>query len=235
MAETVWEQNGRNAQIHQTKGAYHAGADNMAIRGLPPPDVEVAEDNIFERRAHDNDDEATLAKLRERRLDELKEQRKAARFGGGVRQIGKDDWQREVVSASREAWVVVHLYLASNPFCDAICSSLNVLSKDQPTVKFVQIAAQFAMPPEKYHLLPSLFCYRNGALTQRLIGKEITMSGAPTAPMLEWKLAQLGVLESDMEEAPPTSSIKHASPRSRDEGLDSDAFAREDYSNAEMD
>ena len=185
--------------------------------------------------ARDNDDDEALAKLRERRLAELKQYQKAAKFGKGVLQIDKGDWQREVVGVSREAWVVVHLYLASNPFCDVIHSALNVLSKEQPTVQFVQIAAEHAMPASSYHLLPALFCYRDGTLAQRLIGVEITATGAPTAPLLEWKLAELGVLESDMEEAPPAKKIERAKAREQRESPEPDAFAPIDYSTAEMD
>jgi hypothetical protein len=220
-----------------TMGAYHAGADNMAEKESPSDEVETIWHPPMAPRVtltNDNDDDESLSKLRERRLAELKEQQARAKFGTGVLLIDKDEWQRQVVGVSKEAWVVVHLYLASNPFCDAIYTALNVLSTQQPTVHFVQIKAEFAMPPSKFHLLPSLFCYSNGTLAKRLIGKEITANGAPTAPALEWMLAELGVLETDLEEAPPASSFGRANKaRQRDE--EPDAFAPIDYSTAEMD
>lgn len=98
-----------------------------------------------------------------------------------------------------------------------LLSALNVLSTEQPTVKFVQIDAMYAMPPDKYKLLPSLFCYRDGKLAKRLIGTEITRAGSPSAPGLEWMLAELGVLETELEEAPPVQSgIQRAGSRQRD-------------------
>ena len=247
-----------------TMGALHAGADYMAEQEYMAQAAEFVADaiiaegeqeqaetggSIFEpaRLARDDDDAEALEKIRERRLAELKTSRASARYGSGVKVLQKTDWAREVVEASKAAWVVVHLHRADNPFCDPMFNALDALSGHHPTVKFVQIDAMHAMPPDKYHLLPSLFCYNNGALSQRLIGKEITAAGPPTSPGLEWMLAELGVLETELEEAPPASSaFQRSSPRSRQRDAsperERDAYSDDvssatgfDYGEAEMD
>ena len=208
-----------------TMGAMHCGADFMAEqeegkRNHNKPEQQDDE-SIFEpeKLADDDDDARELQRLRERRLEELKASRQpsSARFGNGVKEIQQTEWAGEVVEASKIAWVVVHLYREENPFSKPMLSALNVLSAQQPASKFVQINAMYAIPPDKYSLLPALFCYRDGKLSKRLIGKEITRAGAPSAPGLEWMLAELGVLETELEGAPPVrSGIQRAGSRQRD-------------------
>ena len=59
------------------------------------------------------------------------------------------------------------------------------------------------MPASQYHLLPSIFCYKDGKLSERLISQELVAPGArPTTEEIEWKLGQLGVLKTELDEEP---------------------------------
>jgi len=57
----------------------------------------------------DDDDDRVLQSYRERRLRELKEKAARERFGEVV-EINKAEWVTEVTDASKQSWVVVHLY-----------------------------------------------------------------------------------------------------------------------------
>jgi hypothetical protein len=91
--------------------------------------------------------------------------------------------------------------------CDAVLTALGELARRHPAASFVSVAAATMMPAEQLHLLPAVFCYCGGALKERLISRQLADPGvAPTPDELEWKLAGLGVLDSDLEEPLPHSS-----------------------------
>ena len=203
-----------------TIAALHAGADQMVelygeAVGAPSGDGGgggggSGSDNDDDDE-YDFDDEGVLAALREARLADIHASQAAkTRFGAGVKLIAKQDWQREVVdmSASGDAggegtWVVVHLQHEATPLCAAVGEALDTLARRQPAASFVQIAAGHCMPAEHFHLLPALFCYRAGELAARLISGELVgPEERPTPDGLEWRLAELGVLATALEERP---------------------------------
>ena len=189
-------------------GGAEAGAAVAAAADAEeaPPSGEVGLAAVSGAAVHEEDEAAVLRAIREARRAELKAARAAARFGAGVQLIDKVDWQREVVDgscANGGTWVVVHLAHAPNPRCAAAAEALDALSRRAPQVSFVSIKAEHCMPASQYHLLPSVFCYRDGKLAERLISQELCAAGAnPTADEIEWKLAQLGVLETDLPDEP---------------------------------
>ena len=192
-----------------TYAALHAGADHMVEVEKGMAKLAAAENGEgaqkrFEPR--EPTEAEVLSLLRAQRRSELVASKRRARFGGGVKLIDSRDWQREVVDCSLSdggTWVVVHLQLDSQPRCAALREALEGLSRSHATVSFVSVPAAQMMPSEHFHCLPSLMCYRDGKLRERLIGRELVESGAvPSAEEMEWKLAGLGVLESDLEEAP---------------------------------
>lgn len=216
-----------------TVAALHLGADHMieqleareapnerntAILSTSSPITaggEVGLAAVGAETVNDDDEAAVLKALRDARRAELKRERAAARFGVGVKLIGEADWQREVVDMSCSGggtWVVVHLQHDPNPRCAIAAEALEVLACKQPTISFVSIKAEHCMPASQYHLLPSIFCYKDGKLSERLISQELVAPGArPTTEEIEWKLGQLGVLKTELDEEPlPSWSVADA-------------------------
>ena len=65
------------------------------------------------------------------------------------------------------------------------------------------------MPVSQLHMLPAIFCYRDGHLRERLVGKTLLDEEdlPPDAEELEYLLEDLGVLDDEpaprSDEAPP--------------------------------
>eukprot|EP00618_Florenciella_parvula_P025480 CAMPEP_0119465856 /NCGR_PEP_ID=MMETSP1344-20130328/789_1 /TAXON_ID=236787 /ORGANISM="Florenciella parvula, Strain CCMP2471" /LENGTH=201 /DNA_ID=CAMNT_0007498141 /DNA_START=216 /DNA_END=821 /DNA_ORIENTATION=+ len=174
-----------------TVGALHAGADFMAGQMAPTTDrtdASAAEDEFLQ--------------LREKRKADMQAVQ-ASRFGGSALLIGKNDWQREVVTASKGAWVVTLVRAPTRMEGDAakadVSEAVDVLAKKYLNVKFVEIRAEDAVPPSRYETLPSIFVYQDGSCRNSLIGTQLAEDGsAPTvAESIEWKLAEFGVFVVD--------------------------------------
>lgn len=189
--------------------ALHAGADYMAELFEMQRAKKAAESAGLAVPPSNPDGSDEVAALRAARLAALQtaQARQArSRFGGGVKLIDVGDWQREVVEMSQSkdgTWVVVHLQHDPNPQCAAVRASLELLSCRHPAVSFVSVAAASMMPASQLHNLPAVFCYMEGKLHERLICRELCDPGtAPTPDEVEWKLAALGVLSTDLELEP---------------------------------
>lgn len=99
---------------------------------------------------------------------------------------------------------MVHLAHDANPMCGAVLTALDELARRHPAVSFVSVAAASMMPADQFRLLPAVFCYWDGALKERLISRQLVDPGKkPNPDELEWKLAGLAVLDSDIDELPP--------------------------------
>ena len=148
-------------------------------------------------------EDAFLEQYRQKRLLELKQH---ASGGGGnpygkfgqVMLISRQDWAREVNEASQSTWVVISLSSSDVERTGCMENAVAALSSSFVDVKFVAIPHQQAIAnwPEEH--LPTIFLYRHGKLQHQLVSLPTSIS----AEQLEWKLAQLGVLETDMEEEP---------------------------------
>ena len=129
---------------------------------------------------------------------------------GGVSEIEKADWVREVNDVSREAWVVVHLYQDYVVESSQLAEAMRQLAPKHRRVRFVSIKATSAVENWPDHKLPALFLYRHGEMQHQLIGNASEYYGAPhiTADTLEKRLAAHEVLQSpDLEDwALPTAA-----------------------------
>lgn len=146
-----------------------------------------------------------LEQYRQKRLQELKEH--ASSGGGGSNPYGKfgqvmlisrQDWAREVNEASHSAWVVISLTSSDVERTGCMEKAVSALSSKFVDVKFVAIPHQQAIANWPEDHLPTVFLYRHGKLQHQLVSLPTSIS----EEQLEWKLAQLGVLETDLEEEP---------------------------------
>lgn len=105
-----------------------------------------------------------------------------SRFGD-VRQISKVDWIKEVTEASKDVWVLVHLFQDSVVECQLVSEAFDKLARQFPYVKFLKIKSTHAVENWPDRNLPTIFAYHEGVLKHqvltlaKLYGKSMKPSG----------------------------------------------------------
>ncbi|KAJ6668546.1 hypothetical protein lerEdw1_012028 [Lerista edwardsae] len=165
----------------------------------------------------DEEDMKAVEMYRKQRLEELKSLQKRQRYGE-LREISGEQYVKEVTNAQEDVWVVIHLYKSSIPMCLLINKHLSLLASKFPETKFVKAVASSCIENYQDSCLPTIFVYENGQIKGKFIGIAECGGTKLTVPELEWKLAEVGALKTDLEENPKkgivdmmTSSLRNAS------------------------
>lgn len=106
---------------------------------------------------------------RKKRLSELREAAKVARFGSVV-PISGSDFVREVSQAPPDVWVVVILYKEGIAECGLLMQCLEDLATKYPATKFVKIISTDCIPNYPDRNLPTLLVYNSGAVKANHVG-----------------------------------------------------------------
>ncbi|CAN0924647.1 Viral IAP-associated factor homolog [Linum grandiflorum] len=106
---------------------------------------------------------------RKKRLAEMKDAAKVAKFGSVV-PISGSDFVREVSQAPPEVWVVVLLYKDGYQECGVLLGCLEELAKRYPATKFVKIISTDCIPNYPDRNLPTLLVYNNSAVKANYVG-----------------------------------------------------------------
>uniref|UniRef100_A0A8D0HK85 Phosducin like 2 n=1 Tax=Sphenodon punctatus TaxID=8508 RepID=A0A8D0HK85_SPHPU len=165
----------------------------------------------------DEEDMKAVKMYRQQRFKEWKSLQRRQKYGELI-EISGEQYVKEVTKAEKDVWVVIHLYRSSIPTCLLVNQYLSLLAKKCPETKFVKAIVNSCI--QNYHdrHLPTIFVYKNGEIKGRFIGT--TECGGTNFKIeeLEWKLAELGALNTDLEENPKkdivdmmTSSIRNIS------------------------
>lgn len=173
----------------------------------------------------DDDDEEFMSKYRQMRLREMKSERinhVRPNKHGDVVHIARSDWNREVNEASNDGmWVIVTLSRSSSclserhdELCDKVQSIIVELADRFQDIKFVSIPSNSAIKNWPVENLPTLFCYRFGKLQHQLIGIGAFGGSSVNCERVEWKLAKLGILETELELDPEPTNITYCATRS---------------------
>lgn len=117
----------------------------------------------------DLDDDRFLEEYRKKRLAEMKEAIKVAKFGSII-PISGPDFIREVSQALPEVWVVVLLYKEGFAACELLLKCLEELARRYPATKFVKIISTDCIPNYPDCNLPTLLVYNNGAVKANYVG-----------------------------------------------------------------
>ncbi|KAM7509248.1 hypothetical protein LguiA_019701 [Lonicera macranthoides] len=137
--------------------------DKAWINGKTEEELEDLEDD-------DNfDDDRFLQEYRKKRLAEMREAVKVARFGSVI-PISGSDFVREVSQAPTDVWVVVLLYKDGYPECGVLLQCLEELATKYPSTKFVKIISVDCIPNYPDRNLPTLLVYNNGAVKANYVG-----------------------------------------------------------------
>ncbi|KAI9917273.1 hypothetical protein PsorP6_013072 [Peronosclerospora sorghi] len=117
----------------------------------------------------DYDDDAELARIRARRMEEMKAAAARNKFGE-VYAISKDEWTKEVTEGSQENWVIAYLWEKAREECKVMDHVLRQVAQQHRDVKFVSIQAQACIENWPSRNCPTLFLYHKGALQTQLLG-----------------------------------------------------------------
>eukprot|EP01102_Stenamoeba_stenopodia_P006060 TRINITY_DN16794_c0_g1_i1.p1 TRINITY_DN16794_c0_g1~~TRINITY_DN16794_c0_g1_i1.p1 ORF type:complete len:257 (+),score=72.06 TRINITY_DN16794_c0_g1_i1:95-772(+) len=170
---------------------------------------DVAEDENWDEASEE--EEKILEEYRRKRMEELKERAQRERFGA-LNLIAKTDFVNQVTNV-KDTWIVVFMFAdervtntnSNDKKSDLMNEVLQRLAPKFRDVKFVKIRAKDCIPNYPEANLPTLLIYRNGKVQKQFVGLG-DFNGMRTTPDdVEWELAQIGVLETELEEAPRTS------------------------------
>ncbi|XP_057766956.1 uncharacterized protein LOC130987432 [Salvia miltiorrhiza] len=125
------------------------------IDGKTEEELEDLEDDL--------DDDRFLEEYRKKRLVEMREAAKIAKFGSVI-PISGSDFVREVSQAPQDVWVVVLLYKDGFPECRVLLQCLEDLAKRYPATKFVKIISTECIPNYPDRNLPTVLVYNNSAV-----------------------------------------------------------------------
>ncbi|KAF0369755.1 thioredoxin-like protein [Gigaspora margarita] len=165
--------------------------DILRARGILPPKEGPTEEDILEAmdqvimekqdkhledktldeldELEDEEDERVLFEYRQKRIAEMKAEALRAKFGE-LMQISKPDFIREVTDASKEVWVVVHLFKDSIPECKLMNAHLATLAAKHKATKFIKIIGDQCIPNYPDKNLPTLLIYGEGDMKLQLVG-----------------------------------------------------------------
>ena len=158
----------------------------------------------------DNDEDNFLRRYRNRRLNELKNEKY-----GTVIPIQRNEWNHQVNEASQDGtWVIINLTAQKSspndhPMHKEICVLIEndiipLLAMKYQAVKFVSIPSTSAIENWPENNLPTLFCYRYGKLQHQLVGLGEfgvqSKSDGMNCDKVEYRLGQLGIIDTDIVE-----------------------------------
>lgn len=135
--------------------------DKTWINDKTEEELEELEDDL--------DDDRFLLEYRKKRLAEMREATKIAKFGS-VMPISGSDFIREVSQAPPDVWVVVILYKDSYPDCEILMQCFEELAKKYPATKFVKIISTDCIPNYPDRNLPTVLVYNNSAVKANYVG-----------------------------------------------------------------
>ncbi|KAL3624320.1 hypothetical protein CASFOL_033136 [Castilleja foliolosa] len=135
--------------------------DKAWIDGKTEEELEDLEDDL--------DDDRFLEDYRKKRLIEMKESAKIAKFGSVI-PISGSDFVREVSQAPQDQWVVVILFKDGYPECRLLLQCLEDLAKRYPATKFVKIISTECIPNYPDRNLPTIVVYYNSAVKATHVG-----------------------------------------------------------------
>lgn len=150
----------------------------------------------------DDINEDTLARYRRERLAELKAQRSAAKFGS-VYQVTKCDFVAQVTEASAQGqWVLVLLYVDACYTCHYMMKPWNEAARRFPAIKFLRGVASEVVPDFPDSRTPTVLVYRDKECQKNVVGLDEWGGKRCSVNCIEWVLAALGVVKTELEHDP---------------------------------
>ncbi|KAM6132690.1 LOW QUALITY PROTEIN: phosducin-like protein 2 [Pterocles gutturalis] len=170
--------------------------------------------NFEELKEAENDfdeaDRKVIEMYRQQCLQEWKSLQGMQKYGE-PREICGEQYVKEVTNAPEDVWVIIHLYRPSIPMCLLVNEHLSLLARliarKFPEVKFLKAIVNSCI--QNYHdrCLPTILVYKTGEIKHRFIGVAECGGMYLKVEELEWKLAEVGAIETNLEENPKKDVI----------------------------
>lgn len=181
--------------INMVENTIEQKSKGQNFEELSVDELDELEDDI------DEEDERVFEEYRRKRVAELTQAQQLSRFGS-VTEITKADWVTEVNKAGDGVWVIVHVYKPAVPECKLMCNHMENLAQKFPQTKFLKGVSNLCIPNYPDKNLPTVFVYFEGDLKKQWIGSLAFGGMNLKLTDLEWMLAQVGAVKSDLEEKP---------------------------------
>jgi len=185
----------------------------------------------------DDEDEKVLEAYRKKRLAEMQQAAIRNKFGEVIN-ITEPEWKAEVTNAPPNIFVVVNLYKQGVPQSRLLDQHLALLAPKHKAVKFVRIRAEEAIHGYPDRNCPTILVYNKGDVVAQMVTLAPLAGDATTAEDIEWRLAKLNILETELEEdpkekrgrkkGPPIASYVGRQDRNTDEHDDDDGEGDDD-------
>ncbi|XP_058882773.1 phosducin-like protein 2 [Acipenser ruthenus] len=154
----------------------------------------------------DEEDERAIETHRCQRLAEWKAKQRNIGFGE-LTEISGDQYVKEVTETGEHVWVVLHLYRPGIPMCTLLNHLLSLLSQKFPETKFLKAIANSCIPNYPDRHLPTIFVYKNAQIHGNFIGEAQCGGKNLKKEELEWMLASVGAVNTDLEENPRKATV----------------------------
>ena len=149
------------------------------------------------------EEDAEVARLRAKRLDELKGKSPGEARFGSVKPLEVADYTKEVNEAGDGVPVVVFLSKAKGHYMSSyMLVILEKLARKFGDVKFLNIESTQCIPGYPDSNLPTLLLYRDDDLLGQCVGPAAFGGSSFSIEDVEWELAQAGVLKTDLPANP---------------------------------
>ena len=186
--------NGQASVAEERAGAQQEAEDEMhqLLQKIDDADKAVFQDRVVAgdvepEEFKDEEEEAVFEEYRQRRLQELKQQQKAERFGS-IMHIDAAQFVREVTEASAEHSVIVHMFkpgleiseklqvslcprpVVAAPLTLVPQAALAQLAAKFASAKFVSIVYNNCIPDYPAAALPCVLVYVSGDIARQIVG-----------------------------------------------------------------
>ncbi|KAI9259405.1 thioredoxin-like protein [Phascolomyces articulosus] len=145
------------------------------------------------------DDDRIILEYRKKRLEEMQKLTEQNKYGE-VTQISKPDFVKEVTEASKECYVVVHLFKDYIPACKLMNQHLAQLAKEFKATKFVKIVSDQCIPNYPDRNVPTLLVYGEGDIKANIVGAIAFGGMNMTVSSIRAQLANVGAVPPEKKE-----------------------------------
>jgi len=146
----------------------------------------------------DEEEERIFRMYRAQRLAEIQQANMKANYGD-VGEISKADYVQQVNNAGEGVWVVLHIYKDGMPICNLVNNHLRNLARKFPATKFLRSVSSVCIPNYPDKNLPTIFVYYEGDMKKQWVGPFAFGGMKLKQDELEYMLAQVGAVKSDIE------------------------------------
>ncbi|XP_008936000.1 PREDICTED: phosducin-like protein 2, partial [Merops nubicus] len=204
--DTEWNDVLRHFGILPPKEKPKDETEEMVLYLQKEAEVKLSERmNLEERKEAEADsdeaDRKAIEAYRQQRLQEWKCPQRRQKYGE-LREICGEQYIKEVTNAPEDVWVIIHLYRSSIPMCLLVNEHLSLLARKFPEVKFLKALVNSCIQSYHDRCLPTILVYKTGEIKGRFVGVAECGGIYLKVEELEWKLAEVGAIETDLEENP---------------------------------